>query len=158
MRRPPGFRAAFCVRRRTATYCDVFPFFLVRIHSAFRKLFENLFQNSNFLCYNKGMVNGEIAAIAKKFKESLNPLRIYLFGSYARGDFNEKSDYDFYIIVPDENYDNIEQTNTAYCSLIGMKRKPVDIVIGNASLFERRKNINSIEKIVAKEGVVLYER
>ena len=57
-----------------------------------------------------------------------------------------------------ENYDNIEQTNTAYCSLIGMKRKPVDIVVGNKSLFERRKNINSIEKIVAKEGVLLYER
>ena len=69
-----------------------------------------------------------------RYKESLNPLRIYLFGSYARGDYNAKSDYDFYIIVPDENYDNIEQTNTAYCSLIGMKRKPVDIVIGNQSL------------------------
>ena len=74
------------------------------------------------------MVNGEITTIAEKFRESLNPLRIYLFGSYARGDYNAKSDYDFYIIVPDENYDNIEQTNTAYCSLIGMKRKPVDIV------------------------------
>ena len=69
-----------------------------------------------------------------------------------------KSDYDFYIIVPDENYDNIEQTNTAYCSLIGMKRKPVDIIVGNKSLFEQRKTVNSIEKIVAKEGVLLYER
>ncbi|MBO4318869.1 MAG: nucleotidyltransferase domain-containing protein [Treponema sp.] len=104
------------------------------------------------------MVNNEIMAIVNKFKESLNPLRIYLFGSYARNDYNTKSDYDFYIIVPDENYDNIEQTNTAYCALIGMKRKPVDIVIGNKSLFERRKNLNSIEKIVAKEGVLLYER
>ncbi len=96
--------------------------------------------------------------IAEKLKQSLNPLRIYLFGSYARDDFNAKSDYDFYIIVPDENYDNIEQTNIAYCSLIGMKRKPVDIVIGNKSLFERRKKINSIEKTVAGEGVLLYER
>ncbi|MBQ9538398.1 MAG: nucleotidyltransferase domain-containing protein [Treponema sp.] len=104
------------------------------------------------------MVNREIAAIAEKFKESLNPLRIYLFGSYARGDYNAKSDYDFYIVVPDENYDNIEQTNIAYCSLIGMKRKSVDIVVGNKSLFERRKNVNSIEKIIAKEGVLLYER
>ncbi len=104
------------------------------------------------------MVNTEITMIAEKLKQSLNPLRIYLFGSYARDDFNAKSDYDFYIIVPDENYDNIEQTNIAYCSLIGMKRKPVDIVIGNKSLFERRKKINSIEKTVAGEGVLLYER
>ncbi|MBP3709654.1 MAG: nucleotidyltransferase domain-containing protein [Treponema sp.] len=102
------------------------------------------------------MVNGEITTIANKFKESLNPLRIYLFGSYARGDYNAQSDYDFYIIVPDENYDNIEQTNAAYCSLIGMKRKSVDIVVGNKSLFDRRKHLNSIEKIVAKEGVLLY--
>lgn len=104
------------------------------------------------------MINKEITSIAEKFRESLNPLGIYLFGSYARGDYNSKSDYDFYIIVPDENYDNIEQTNTAYCSLIGMKRKPVDIIVGNKSLFEQRKNINSIEKIVVKEGVLLYER
>ena len=119
------------------------------------KTFSHKTDNS---CYTIPMLNGEITTIAEKFKESLNPLRIYLFGSYARGDYNAKSDYDFYIIVPDENYDNIEQTNTAYCSLIGMKRKPVDIVVGNKSLFERRKNINSIEKIVAKEGVLLYER
>ena len=38
------------------------------------------------------MVNGEITTIANKFKESLNPLRIDLFGSYARGDYNAKSD------------------------------------------------------------------
>ena len=79
------------------------------------------------------MVDGEISTVAEGFREALNPLRIYLFGSYARGTNNAKSDYDFYIIVPDENYDNIEQTNTAYCSLIGMKRKPVDIVIVTAN-------------------------
>ena len=71
---------------------------------------------------------------------------------FSREDFTQISN------LLDENYDNIEQTNTAYCALIGMKRKPVDIVIGNKSLFERRKNLNSIEKIVAKEGVLLYER
>ncbi len=71
---------------------------------------------------------------------------------FSREDFTQISN------LLDENYDNIEQTNTAYCALIGMKRKPVDIVIGNKSLFERRKNLNSIEKIVTKEGVLLYER
>ena len=71
---------------------------------------------------------------------------------FSREDFTQISN------LLDENYDNIEQTNTAYCALIGMKRKPVDIVIGNKSPFERRKNLNSIEKIVAKEGVLLYER
>ena len=104
------------------------------------------------------MINDEIKTIATKFKESLDPLCIYLFGSYARGDYSTNSDYDFYIVVPDENYNNIEQTNIAYCSLIGMKRKPVDIIIGSASAFERRKRLNTIEKIVSQEGVLLYER
>lgn len=104
------------------------------------------------------MINNEIAIIADKFKESLNPLCIYLFGSYARGDYSSNSDYDFYIVVPDENYDNIEQTNIAYCSLIGMKRKPVDIIIGSASVFERRKTQNTIERTVLQEGILLYER
>ena len=104
------------------------------------------------------MVNNEIVTIANKFKEALNPLSIYLFGSYARNDFNEKSDYDFYIVVPDENYDNIEQTSAAYCSLIGMKRRPVDIVVGSHSTFERRKAFSSLERTVANEGVLIYER
>lgn len=42
------------------------------------------------------MVDGEISTVAEGFREALNPLRIYLFGSYARGDYNAKSDYDFY--------------------------------------------------------------
>lgn len=104
------------------------------------------------------MINGEIMQMTEKFKQSLNPLKIYLFGSYARGDFTAQSDYDFYILMPDEAYDNIEQTSAAYCALIGMKRKSVDIIVGSKSLFERRQKINSIEKNVAHEGVLLYER
>ena len=41
----------------------------------------------------------EIENIVKQFIQTLNPLKIYLFGSFARGEENSSSDYDFYIIM-----------------------------------------------------------
>lgn len=42
------------------------------------------------------MITEEIKQITKKIKETLEPERIYLFGSYARNQETEASDYDFY--------------------------------------------------------------
>lgn len=35
-------------------------------------------------------------------------IRHYLFGSYAKGTYNEESDYDFYVVVADDAGDQIE--------------------------------------------------
>ena len=40
--------------------------------------------------------------ITRKLVEFYSPVRIYLFGSAARGDFNEYSDLDFLVVVPDD--------------------------------------------------------
>lgn len=48
------------------------------------------------------MPNEEIFALRDCFVRTLDPLRIYLFGSYASGIPNEDSDLDFYIIVDDD--------------------------------------------------------
>lgn len=45
----------------------------------------------------------EITSIVKRFVETLNPNKVYLFGSFARGTENKESDYDFYIIM-DKNF------------------------------------------------------
>ena len=39
----------------------------------------------------------EIKAIVNKFVNTLHPIKVYLFGSFARGAENEESDFDFYI-------------------------------------------------------------
>lgn len=102
------------------------------------------------------MINNEILAIKDRFVEALHPEKIILFGSYARDTYNENSDYDFYLIMPDSTKNILHATQEAYVSLIDMKRKPVDIVVNTASKFSERSKMISLERTVLQEGVVLY--
>jgi len=56
-------------------------------------------------------LNEEIQNIIKQFVKILNPLKIYLFGSFARGNENIESDYDFYIIM-NKNFQVTNETIT----------------------------------------------
>lgn len=103
-------------------------------------------------------MNEEIQNIIKQFVKILNPLKIYLFGSFARGNENIESDYDFYIIM-NKNFQVTNETiSKAYLSLKGIKRRPVDIIINNESVFtERAEFINTLENTVVQEGILVYE-
>lgn len=91
----------------------------------------------------------EIENIVKRFIQTLNPLKIYLFGSFARGEENSSSDYDFYIIIQNNYIVTNETTSNAYLSLKGLKRRPVDIIINNKKTFDERSNsINTLEDTV----------
>ncbi len=104
------------------------------------------------------MVNGEITTITEKFREALNPLRIYLFGSYAKNTQHEGSDYDFYVVMPDDAGNEILLGQKAYRSLRGLRKTPVDIVVGHESAFEKLKTQPTIEREVARDGILLYEK
>lgn len=103
-------------------------------------------------------MNEEIQNIVNRFVETLNPLKIYLFGSFARGSENNESDYNFYIVM-NKNYQVTNETiANAYISLKGIKRRPVDIIINNESVFdERAEFINTLENAVNQGGILLYE-
>lgn len=102
-------------------------------------------------------MNEEIQNIVNRFVETLKPLKIYLFGSFTRGSENNESDYDFYIVM-NKNYQVTNETiANAYISLKGIKRRPVDIIINNESVFdERAEFINTLENTVIQEGILLY--
>ena len=102
------------------------------------------------------MINNEILAITDKFVESLHPEKIILFGSYAKDTYNENSDYDFYVIMPDSTPNILHATQEAYICLLDMERKPVDIVVNTVSKFEERSKRATLERTVQNEGVVLY--
>lgn len=103
-------------------------------------------------------MNEEIQNIVNRFVETLNPLKIYLFGSFARGSENNESDYNFYIVM-NKNYQVTNETiANAYISLKGIKRRPVNIIINNESVFdERAEFINTLENAVNQGGILLYE-
>ena len=72
--------------------------------------------------------------------------------------FDKDSDYDFYIVVPDDAGNKLELSQKAYKSLRGIRRRPVDIVVGYESSFDERSKENTLEKVVKQEGVLLYEK
>ena len=104
-------------------------------------------------------INEEIIQIKNAIVEAIPAETIYLFGSYARGTQNENSDYDFYVIIPDGSIRPLEAAQKAQQSLSKIDRRtPVDILTDYRSRFEDRRQFNTLERRVAREGVVLYER
>ena len=101
-----------------------------------------------------------IKEITKVFVNKVDPLKVILFGSFAEGSYNDESDYDFYIVVDDER--NVsEATDDAYIAAMGIKRRPVDIVVGTNRRFEQKRNSQHslmIEREVERNGILLYDR
>ncbi len=61
------------------------------------------------------MINPRIEPIVREFKQALQALygerlrEVVLFGSYARGDYDEESDIDLMVILNDETVDTIAE-------------------------------------------------
>ena len=104
-------------------------------------------------------INQEILNITEAIKSAVPAERIYLFGSYAYGTPDENSDYDFFVVIPDGSLRPLDAMKQARRSLRTLDRKtPVDILADYKSRFDDRKNFNTLERKVANEGMVLYER
>ena len=86
------------------------------------------------------------------------PRRIILFGSRARGDAVQDSDFDLVVVLDDTVSDEHLSSKRRYEAHRGFP-VPVDIVPCRAgTLSERGKAIGSFAHTVLTEGVVVYER
>jgi len=106
------------------------------------------------------MITEEIKQITEKIKEALDPERTYLFGSYARNQETEASDYDFYVVVDEGKGTEspLLLCDKAYFAIFDIQKKPCDVIVNYKTHFEKRKLYPTLEKTVAKEGVLLYEK
>ena len=104
-------------------------------------------------------VSPEIQRIADTIREAVPAEKIYLFGSHAYGTPNEDSDYDFFVVLPDDGMKPLDAMIQARLSLIDLNKKtPVDILANYRSRFLDRSQYNTLERKVANEGVILYEQ
>ncbi|MBK1841282.1 nucleotidyltransferase domain-containing protein [Azospirillum sp. YIM B02556] len=70
---------------------------------------------------------------------ALEPEAVYLFGSRARGDFDEDSDYDLLVIVPDDAPKERRSIRYAYEANSGTGI-PADVLPCSRTSFERYKD------------------
>ena len=104
------------------------------------------------------ILNDEIIKIKDIIINAVSVEKLYLFGSYANGTPNENSDYDFYIVIPNDSIRPLDAINAAYLAMRGLKRTPIDILAGTVDIFTRRSQGVTLERKIAREGVILYER
>jgi predicted nucleotidyltransferase len=102
----------------------------------------------------------DIIDIKNKILETVKDCeKIILFGSYAYGTPRENSDYDFYIVLNDNDKNPFIVMGDIYWTLAQSPMKiPVDILANYKNKFDLRCKMPTIERTIADKGVVLYER
>ena len=94
--------------------------------------------------------------VVNRLVEAYHPLRMYLFGSRARGNENLNSDYDILIIVGNDVASELKSAGLAYKSLWGIS-VPVDVLVWTDQEFQKRLHLpNSLPSEVVREGVLLH--
>ncbi len=102
--------------------------------------------------------NPKLADVVRRLDDELEPDRIYLFGSQARDDATDDSDYDLMVIVPDSDQPSHRRVQQAYSVLWGAGI-PVEVLVFSRDQFDRQSQVvASLAATVTREGTVLYER
>lgn len=94
--------------------------------------------------------------IVRRIVDAYHPLRIYIFGSKARGDAGADSDYDLLVVVKDEAPADQRQSRLAYQSLWGTGTA-ADVLVCTDGYFRSRVEVKtSLPATVEREGKLLY--
>lgn len=99
-----------------------------------------------------------IRALLARIEAQYHPEQVWLFGSRARGDARPESDWDLFVVVPDDTRD--DQLDLLF--LWRLKRGsgvPADVIACRASEFrEACDTVNTLSYAVATEGVRIDDR
>lgn len=96
----------------------------------------------------------EAAAFAEKAKKIYAPAQVILFGSRARGDWLESSDYDFIIISPKfEGVDFLDRIKNAFLNCKAFF--PADILCYTPAEFEKKRGQIGTVSQAAAQGVIV---
>ena len=96
--------------------------------------------------------------VVDRLVQGLQPDRIYLFGSQARGQADEGSDIDLLLVVPDSDLPRHQREALSYDLLWGLTI-PVDLIVLTRAEFQRGSRVRtSLPSTVQAEGELLYGR
>jgi uncharacterized protein len=96
----------------------------------------------------------EAYQIAQRLRQ-LSPERIYVFGSYARGQVGPDSDLDFLVVVPRSDVSSYHRAVEAH-RLAGEVSVPKDIVVLTRTEWDKQiKAPSSLCSTVLREGILI---
>ena len=98
----------------------------------------------------------ELETIKQSILDTVNANEIYLFGSYAYGTPHKDSDFDIYVVIPDNSMRPIEAMQKIGGAISRKDIRAVDIIVGKESVFNQRKQLPTIERTIFRDGVKLY--
>ena len=95
--------------------------------------------------------------MVRRIVEGFHPEKIILFGSYARKEYTEDSDFDILVVMQAENSQR-QKANEIDLALSD-RTVPMDVIVVTPEQFERQKDlIGTIVYHASREGKVIYER
>ncbi|MDR1871820.1 MAG: nucleotidyltransferase domain-containing protein [Deltaproteobacteria bacterium] len=105
----------------------------------------------------KMLENIELSRLVNFIVSTVSPKKIILFGSRARGDHNEDSDYDILLIM-DTSFNRIDLISSLYSALRQTDlTKNIDfLAISSDRYDELKSDIGYIYKVIEREGKVVY--
>lgn len=100
--------------------------------------------------------DSKLSEIVQRLVDALEPERIYLFGSRARGDAGADSDYDVLVVVSHSDIPAHRRDQWAYRALKGIGVAK-DVLVWTREEFESRSSVvSSLPATVLREGRLLY--
>ncbi len=100
--------------------------------------------------------SNSLSESVRRLRASLDAERIYLFGSRARDEANEDSDYDFLVVVRDSPLPRYKREQQAFRALCGVGIAK-DVLVFTREEFDRGLAVvSSLPATVAREGRLLY--
>ena len=102
------------------------------------------------------MTSSVLDTIVNRLTLGLQPEKIYLFGSQARGEADDDSDYDLLVIVADSDLPRHQREARSYNFLWGITT-PVDVIVLTRAEFQRKLQVKtSLAATIQAEGRLLY--
>jgi predicted nucleotidyltransferase len=96
-------------------------------------------------------------AVVKRLVEVGRPRKIFLFGSYVRGQTHRDSDLDV-LVVADDAIENTRKESARLRRAVEDIRMPLDIVVVRESVFDALKDkIGLIYREVVRHGRQVYD-
>ena len=92
----------------------------------------------------------------RRLQASLQAERIYLFGSRARDEADEDSDYDFLVVVRDSPLPRYKREQKAFRALCGVGIAKDRVVLTREEFEPGLAVVSSLPSTVAREGRLLY--